>query len=369
MALDFPTAPIDGQTSPDGRYYFDSSVGDSGAWRSAPLPVGGLPAGSIIQWSSNTAPANWLVCDGAAVSRATFSSLFAVIGTTYGVGDGSTTFNLPDLRGRVAVGRDGSQTEFDVLGEIGGAKTHTLTTAEMPSHNHRQQRNSAGASSGSFVAGLTAPGFGDSVSAHQFTENTGGGGAHNNLQPYLVTNYIIKASSGWTAGDSELATRVGALEQPGRVLQVVSTTKTDTFTATQTVGNFTGAAISATITPKSAANKVLVMVQYNVNSNGASAVYSALYRGGSIVNYRGDAAGNRVRVAAATPGGGINLVPAYNGSIVYLDSPGTTSATTYDIRFSSSGNQTIFLNRGSTDSDTAEFGRAASSITLIEVLA
>jgi microcystin-dependent protein len=207
--MDFPTAPIDGQTSPDGRYYFDSSVGDSGAWRSAPLPVGGLPAGSIIQWSSNTAPANWLVCDGAAVSRATFSSLFAVIGTTYGVGNGSTTFNLPDLRGRVAVGRDGSQTEFDVLGETGGAKTHTLTINEMPSHEHGIR---GGWGAGSLGAGEFRADSNNPATRWANTVATGGGGAHNNLQPYLVTNYIIKASSGWTAGDSELATRLGAVE-------------------------------------------------------------------------------------------------------------------------------------------------------------
>jgi microcystin-dependent protein len=203
--MDFPTAPIDGQTSTDGRYYFDASVGDSGAWRSAPLPVGGLPAGSIIQWSSNTAPANWLVCNGAAVSRVTYSSLFAVIGTTYGTGNGSTTFNLPDLRGRVAVGRDGAQSEFDVLGETGGAKTHTLTIAEIPSHTHSYGSNTSIAATG--VNHGTAFNNGSYTSGA-----TGGGGAHNNLQPFLVTNYIIKASSGWTAGDSELATRLGAVE-------------------------------------------------------------------------------------------------------------------------------------------------------------
>lgn len=209
--MDFPTTPLDGQTTADGRYYFDASVGTSGAWRSAPLPVGGLPAGSIIQWGATTPPANWLLCDGSAVSRVTYSSLFAAIGTTYGVGNGSTTFNLPDLRGRVAVGRDGSQTEFDVLGESGGAKTHTLTVDQIPSHNHTGGFTQTWAISGGQVGG--GRGNDSAVHPNPLTGATGGGQAHNNLQPYLVTNYIIKATAGWTAGDSELATRLGAVEQ------------------------------------------------------------------------------------------------------------------------------------------------------------
>lgn len=203
-AMTLPAQPwVNGQTTADGTRYFDSSVGSTGAWRSTPLPVGGLPAGSIIQWSSNTAPANWLICDGSAVSRTVYSSLFAVIGTTYGTGDGSTTFNLPDLRGRVPVGKNAGT--FSSLAGTGGEEAHTLTVNEMPSHNHGSTYSDGVTPKNSiWLGGGTSVGFG-------FT-NTGGGQAHNNLQPYLVVNYIIKASAGWTAGDSELATRVGALE-------------------------------------------------------------------------------------------------------------------------------------------------------------
>lgn len=123
MALDFPNSPTNGQTY--GNYYYDASVGTSGAWRANPIPVGGLPAGSIIQWGSNTAPANWLICDGSAVSRTVYPSLFAAIGTQYGAGDGSTTFNLPDLRGRVAVGKNSGT--FGTLGATGGAETVALS--------------------------------------------------------------------------------------------------------------------------------------------------------------------------------------------------------------------------------------------------
>ena len=230
--MDFPTSPTNGQTTTDGRYYFDSSVGSTGAWRSAPLPVGGLPAGSIMAWGTNTPPANWLLADGSAVSRSTYSSLFAVIGIQYGAGDGTTTFNLPDLRGRVPVGKNTGT--FSTLGWVGGAETHTLTTAQMPSHTHIQNAHthvirsadggyqpfainkSVGGSSyfnlqSNGVTNNTNVVYNDSTTATNQAE--GGNQAHNNLQPYQVVNYIIKASAGWTAGDSELATRLGVVEQ------------------------------------------------------------------------------------------------------------------------------------------------------------
>lgn len=89
-----------------------------------------FPPGVITPYAGSSAPLGYLLCDGSAVSRATYPSLFGVIGTTYGVGDGSTTFNLPDMKGRVAVGKS-TDTEFDALGETGGAKTVTLTSPKL----------------------------------------------------------------------------------------------------------------------------------------------------------------------------------------------------------------------------------------------
>lgn len=156
-----------------------------------------LPVGCIVPFTSDTVPENWLLCDGQAVSRTDYALLFSIIGTTYGVGDGSTTFNLPDLKGRVAVGKDSTQTEFDVLGETGGEKTHTLTVEEMPSHNHQVARATSGQDGGSDWNIQTA----STGTPQWYTTNTGGGQAHNILQPYQVTNYIIKArqSSGIVA--------------------------------------------------------------------------------------------------------------------------------------------------------------------------
>ena len=147
-----------------------------------------LPIGAIAEFGGSIAPTNWLFCNGQAVSRTEYAELFAIIGTNYGEGDGSTTFNLPDFIGRVPVGLDAEDTDFDELGDFGGEKTHTLTVNEMPSHTHYAPRGNdanVGGISGWFpiddTAGEVPIGY------------TGNNQPHNIVQPYLVTNFIIKA--------------------------------------------------------------------------------------------------------------------------------------------------------------------------------
>jgi microcystin-dependent protein len=150
-----------------------------------------VPSGVISAFGGSTAPTGWLLCDGTAVSRTTYSALFALIGTTYGAGDTTTTFNLPNLKGRVPVGRDNTQTEFDTLGETGGEKAVTLTEAQMPSHNHSiNPAMIVGTGSGGI--NNYAP-MGNNPSQAVSTFDAGSDQAHNNLQPYLVINYIIKS--------------------------------------------------------------------------------------------------------------------------------------------------------------------------------
>lgn len=171
----------------------------------------GLPVGSYVEGAWTTAPAGYLLADGAAVSRMTYANLFAVIGTTYGAGNGSTTFNLPDLRGRVTVQRS-TDAEFDALGEKYGAKTHTLTTAELPEAPLKVVAGSGGggATNGPVLVGTTAgttgfsnPGDVANYSNNRNTVASGGGewasfrvagsnGAHNNIQPSVVVNRAIK---------------------------------------------------------------------------------------------------------------------------------------------------------------------------------
>jgi microcystin-dependent protein len=106
------------------------------------LPTSGpglVPVGTVISTALSATISGWLLCDGSNVSRTTYAGLFAAIGTTYGSGDGSTTFGIPNLKGKVPVGLDATQTEFDTLGETGGAKAHTHTnsnTGTAGAHTH-----------------------------------------------------------------------------------------------------------------------------------------------------------------------------------------------------------------------------------------
>lgn len=166
------------------------------------VEIGGesLPIGSMIPFGSQeNIPSNWKICDGSAISRETYAELFAVIGTSYGAGDGSTTFNLPDKRGRVSVGLDSNQTEFDTIGLKGGEKTHQLTIEEMPSHDHRLtplidirqgdgQTNAHSGSLGTHLGGYVSK-------SNTLVSSTGGNQPHNNLQPYEVDVWIIKVSN------------------------------------------------------------------------------------------------------------------------------------------------------------------------------
>ena len=151
--------------------------------------AGGPPVGSVIDFTGQSAPAGWLLCQGQAVSRTTYARLYAVIGTSFGAGDGTATFNLP-AAGRVAVGRDPLQPQFATLGQTGGEVTHQLTAQEMPKHSHtvfgRVDRRQG---SGDIFRELTDSGFGTSNSE---SYSAGGDYPHNNLQPYQVFNRIIK---------------------------------------------------------------------------------------------------------------------------------------------------------------------------------
>jgi microcystin-dependent protein len=190
-----------------------------------------LPTGTVLPFVSSTAPGGYLTCDGSAVSRTTYSALFAVVSTTFGSGDGSTTFNLPDLTNRFIYG--GSS-----IGTTGGSATKTLSTNEIPAHTHTGTTDEDGShthgvtdpghthahTSGYLIPGLhtgTSDGMDDtqnepnvlntpnamSISSnttgitvnsagahtHDFTtSSTGGGGSFSLLNPYMVMNYIIK---------------------------------------------------------------------------------------------------------------------------------------------------------------------------------
>ena len=161
-----------------------------------------LPTGAVLPFAGASAPSGHLLCFGQAISRSTYSGLFTAIGTVYGVGDGSTTFNIPDLRGRVVAGQDdmggtsanrltdqSGGVDGDVLGDTGGAETHTLTTAQLASHSHDVSPTNSIVMGGGSSHGAS----GGSEGLRTLSlDNTGGGGAHNNVQPTIILNYIIK---------------------------------------------------------------------------------------------------------------------------------------------------------------------------------
>lgn len=171
-----------------------------------------VPTGCQIIGADFTPPTGWLLCDGSAVSRATYAPLFAKIGIRYGPGDGSTTFNVPNKTGKVVVGADptGADTDY-LLGTTGGAEEVTLTPNQIPAHKHNVALTAAPDHTHTFTAAQTTAYFLNSGSGgpmcsnaagttgaagghnHTVTEDTIGGSlAHENRMPYIAEPWWIK---------------------------------------------------------------------------------------------------------------------------------------------------------------------------------
>mgnify|MGYP003125337718 CR=1 FL=1 len=172
--------------------------------------IEGIPTATIVPWSSASVPTGFLECNGQAVSRSTYSALFAIVSTTYGTGDGASTFNVPDLQDNVAVGKSnnkalastGGANTVQATGNVGGSTANaTLTTSQLASHSHTIATSTpaAGQTSSQVCAGFPA------VVGNANTASAGSGNGHSHnmsatftgdstsvLQPFLTIIYIIK---------------------------------------------------------------------------------------------------------------------------------------------------------------------------------
>lgn len=192
-----------------------------------------MPTGTMVQYIADTAPTGWMLCDGAAVSRSTYSALYALIGTTYGAGNGSTTFNVPDLRGRVPMGSgtgagdgssgtgapSGTALTLRSRGAWGGGETHTLTTAQLASHSH---------TSGT----LTIP-----THTHSFTPS-------GTVSSHSHTFYVNRLTNTADANGARVRLTDANADGSGMANGTSVTTATSTPTFTGSAGN-TGSAVSA----------------------------------------------------------------------------------------------------------------------------
>ena len=203
-----------------------------------------LPIGTIVPYGSDVIPGGWLRCDGSIVEQSDYPELFSVIGTTYGY-YGRTDFKLPDLQGRVAVGKntvidtENPDTDFNELGKYGGEKTHTLTRAEMPTHEHDVIGSINTNSGGERYYIIQQTGISDTQSGTiGTTVEAGGGEAHNNLQPYLVTNYIIKAKKTVSIkGEIIQETGTASMDNVYSAVAVDNKLKTNIVTGEETATN------------------------------------------------------------------------------------------------------------------------------------
>ena len=173
--------------------------------------IEGTATGTIVPWSASSLPSGFLECAGAAVSRSTYSALFAIVGTTYGAGDGSSTFNLPNLADNIPMGKSGTKAlastgganTVAATGTVGGSTANaTLSTAQLASHGHGVTNfwgsfsgpggNQTNASQNGSDAGFTTANAGSGTGHSHNMSATFSGTASSVLQPYLTLIYIIK---------------------------------------------------------------------------------------------------------------------------------------------------------------------------------
>lgn len=195
-------------------------------------PTAIVPSGTVLDYAGPTAPSGWTECDGSAISRTTFSALFTAIGTTWGVGDGSTTFNVPDLRRRTCVGRGGASTGTlgNTIGSTGGEENHVLSVAELATHNH-------GVTDPGHTHTVTDPGHNHTQNAHSHTDSghNHSQNAHNHSQGVAAGGPNANSTSGGSGSGNTIgpsSTSSVTASNNSSTANITSTTATNNSTTT-----------------------------------------------------------------------------------------------------------------------------------------
>lgn len=380
-----------------------------------------VPVGTIIPWAGAALPADgkWLECNGTTFDGTTYTELSAVLGDTWGTHSGNNYF-LPNLQGRVAVGagtgNDGTDSCVFALGLSGGKYNHQLSIAEMPSHNHTVSYRPDGQEHPGVSDALGPGHFSTRVDNTTFIGSKGGNQAHNNIQPYAATRYIIKAkpddiqqfgmnvgpglsalnaSGGQTASidlsSSEIGLKVsddfefdgsGKLEisnswknenlDQGKPIQYTNNHISTTHRYDKTADvDLHVTQLDTAITLKDTSSKVYITAMITAESRTHNGVWKLFRKVGAVETEIGSntstGGSNRRGIATGMYDGNDESTPN-NVYIQYMDTPGV-AAVTYIFKWNSDGTYTngFTLNGARVVSTSESYEEASSNVNLVEI--